>query len=263
MKAILYREYGPPGVLRLEDVEPPKHLDDEVLVRVRAASVNPMDWHFLRGTPYFIRLMLGVGRPKKPRLGADGAGIVEAVGSKVTQFKRGDEVFGTTRGAFAEFACGPETTLLPKPGNVTFEEAAAAAVAGGTALQALRKGEVGPGRKVLVNGAAGGVGTFAVQIARSFGAEVTGVCSTRNVEMVHSIGADRVIDYTREDFTKSGERYDVFLDNVGNHSLSQCRRVLNPGGRYLQIGGSPGNWSGGLGRLFAAPFVSWFGSRKL
>ena len=263
MKAIVYREYGPPGVLRIEDVEPPKPADDEVLLRIRAASVNPLDWHFMRGKPYFVRLMLGVRRPKKPRLGADVAGTVEAVGSKITRWKPGDEVFGTCRGSFAEFACGPEASLAVKPGNVSFEQAAAAPVAGSTALQALRKGGVEPGRKVLVNGAAGGVGTFAVQIARSAGARVTGVCSARNVEMVRSIGADRVVDYGREDFTKSGERYDLFLDNVGNHSLSECRRVLNPRGRYVQVGGSPGDWSGGLGRALAAPLRSLFASQKM
>jgi NADPH:quinone reductase-like Zn-dependent oxidoreductase len=263
VKAIVYREYGPPDVLRLEDVEPPKPADDEVLLRIRAAAVNPLDWHFMRGTPYFVRLMLGVRRPKNPRLGVDAAGTVEAVGSKVTRWKPGEEVFGTCRGSFAEFACGTETSLVVKPGNVSFEQAAAAPVAGTTALQALRKGGIQPGQKVLVNGAAGGVGTFAVQIARSVGAEVTGVCSAKNVEMVRSIGAHRVIDYSREDFTKSGERYDLFLDNVGNHSLSECRRVLTPRGRYVQVGGSPGDWSGGMGRAFAAPLRSLFTSQKM
>ena len=232
MKAIVYHNYGSPDVLRFEEIEKPIAGDNEVLIKVRAASVNPLDWHFMRGTPYLVRLMAGLRKPKVTRLGVDVAGQVEAVGRNVTQFKPGDEVFGSCRGAFAEYACAPPSrALVMKPDNVTFEQAASVPVAAFTALQGLRdKGHIQPGQKVLINGAAGGVGTFAVQIAKSFGADVTGVCSTRNVDMVRSIGADQVIDYTQEDFTKSGQRYDLIFDCVGNHSLSACRRVLNPKG---------------------------------
>ena len=264
MKAILFREYGPPSVLRLEDIEKDEPKDGEVRLRVRAASVNPLDWHFLRGSPYFLRLMLGLPRPRSPRLGVDVSGTVEAVGPNVSRFKAGDEVFGTSRGSFAEFACGPVKTLARKPANISFEQAAAVPAAGVTALQALTgKGAVRSGEKVLVNGASGGVGTFAVQIARSFGAEVTGVCSTRNVEMVRSIGAGRVIDYTREDFTKTGERYDLFLDMIGNHSLSDRRRVLKPRGRYVQVGGPVPQWTGGLPGALGISLLSLFGSQKM
>jgi NADPH:quinone reductase-like Zn-dependent oxidoreductase len=202
MKAIVYRNYGSPDVLKCEEIEKPTAGDDEVLIKVRAASVNPLDWHCMRGTPYLVRIMTGLRKPKITRLGVDVAGQVEAVGRNVTQFKPGDEVFGACRGAFAEYACTSESALVMKPDNVTFEQAAAVANAAFTALQGLRdKGHIQPGQKVLINGAAGGVGTFAVQIAKSFGADVTGVCSTRNVDMVRSIGADQVIDYTQEDFT--------------------------------------------------------------
>ena len=211
MKAIVYYNYGSPDVLKCEEIEKPTAGDNEVLIRVRAASVNPFDWHFMRGTPYMVRIQAGLRKPKDKRLGVDVAGQVEAVGRNVTQFRPGDEVFGACRGAFAEYACASESALVMKPDNVTFEQAASAPVAAFTALQGLRdKGQIQPGQKVLINGAAGGVGTFAVQIAKSFGADVTGVCSTRNVDMVRSIGADRVIDYTQEDFTKSGQRYDLF-----------------------------------------------------
>ena len=199
MKAIVYYNYGPPDVLKYEEIEKPSAGDDEVLVRVRAASVNPLDWHFMRGTPYFVRIMTGLRRPKVTRLGVDVAGQVEAVGRNVTQFKPSDEVFGTCRGAFAEYACTSESALVMKPDNVTLEQAASVPIAAFTALQGLRdKGQIQPGHRVLINGAAGGVGTFAVQIAKSFGADVTGVCSTRNVDMVRSLGADRVIDYTKK-----------------------------------------------------------------
>ena len=228
MKAIVHPEYGAPDVLECREIEKPAPGDADVLIRVRAASVNPLDWHYMRGEPYLLRLMTGLRKPKNPRLGTDVAGQVEAVDRSVTRFKAGDEVFGACRGAFAEYASAPESALAPKPPNVTFEQAAAVPVAGFTALQALRdRGQIRPGRKLLINGAAGGVGTFAVQIARSFGAEVTGVCSTRNVEMVRSAGADRVVDYTREDFTRSGQRYDVILDCIANHSLFAF-------GRYFQ-----------------------------
>jgi NADPH:quinone reductase-like Zn-dependent oxidoreductase len=265
MKAIVYYNYGSPDVLKCEEIEKPTPGDNEVLVKVRAASVNPLDWHFMRGMPYFVRMLTGLRKPKVTRLGVDVAGQVEAIGRNVTQFKPGDEVFGSCRGAFAEYACTSEPALVTKPRNVTFEQAASAPVATFTALQGLRdKGRIQPGQKVLINGAAGGVGTFAVQIAKSFGAEVTGVCSTRNVDMVRSIGADRVIDYTQEDFTKSGQRYDLFLDCVGNHSLLACRRVLNPKGTYVPVGATADRWMiGPLARAIAALVLSWFVSQKL
>ena len=264
MRAIVYRSYGSPDVLQWEEIEKPTAGDNEVLIKVRAASVNPYDFHFIRGEPYLLRLMAGPRRPKDTRLGVDVAGQVEAVGRNVTQFKAGDQLFGTCRGAFAEYACTSESALAMKPENVTFEQAASVGIAGFTALQGLRdKGHVQPGQKVLISGAAGGVGTFAVQIAKSFGAEVTGVCSTRNVDMVRSIGADRVIDYTQEDFTKSGQRYDIIFDLVANHSLSACRRVLNPKGIYIMAGGTAGRWMiGSLARMIAMRVWSRFGSRK-
>ena len=265
MKAAVYTRYGPPDVVQITDVEKPVPKDNEVLIKVRAASVNPLDWHSMRGTPYFIRIMAGLRKPKITRLGVDVAGQVEAVGRNVTQFKPGDEVFGMCKGAFAEYACTSESALVMKPDNVTFEQAASVPMAAFTALQGLRdKGRIQPGQKVLINGAAGGVGTFAVQIAKSFGADVTGVCSTRNVDMVRSIGADHVIDYTQEDFTKSGQLYDLIFDCVGNHSLSACRRVLNPKGIYILVGGPSGRWMiGPLARLIAALVLSRFVSQKL
>jgi NADPH:quinone reductase-like Zn-dependent oxidoreductase len=224
MKAIVYHKYGSPDVLQREEVEKPAAGDNEVLIKVRAASVNPYDWHFMRGTPYFLRIMAGLRKPKDKRIGVDVSGQVEAVGRNVSQFRAGDGVFGTCRGAFAEYACVSGSKLAMKPDNVTFEQAASVPIAALSALQGLRdKGHLQLGQKVLINGAAGGVGTFAVQIAKSFGAEVTGVCSTRNVETVRSIGADHVIDYTQEDFTKSAQLYEVILDCIGNHSLLACR----------------------------------------
>ena len=241
MKAIAYHEYGSPDVLKCEEIEKPVPKDDEVLIKVRAASVNPLDWRLMKGDPRFLRLFFGLRKPRLGRPGVDVAGEVEAVGRNVTQFKPGDEVFGGCRGAFAEYACTGESKLVMKPDNVTFEQAASINVAGLTALQGLRdKGKIHAGSKVLINGAAGGVGTFAVQIAKWFDAHVTGVCSTRNVDMVRSIGADEVIDYTQQDFTTSdltsNQRYDVILDCVGNHSFSACRRVLNPDGRFIGVG---------------------------
>src|SRR5882757_2463461 len=235
MKAVVYCDYGVAN-LKLEDVEKPTPTDDQLLVRVRAASVNPYDWHFVEGTPYVMRAMgVGLRKPKDTRLGVDFAGTVEAVGKNVTQFKPGDEVFGGRGGAFAQYVCPRATRAVAlKPANITFEQAASVNIAGVTALQAIRdKGKVEPGQKVLINGASGGVGTFAVQIAKSLGADVTGVCSTRNVDLVRSLGADRVIDYTKENFAKGAERYDAILDNVPNHSLSECRHVLNPNGKYV------------------------------
>src|ERR1022692_312095 len=268
MKAVVYHNLGSPDVRKYEEIEKPAAGDDEVLLKVRAASVNPLDWHFMRGEPYLMRIAAGLRKPKIIRLGADVAGQVEAVGRNVTQFKPGDQVFGGCRGAFAEYVCTPESALATKPDNLTFEQAASVRVAALTALQGLRdKGQIRPGQKGLINGAAGGVGTFAVQIAKCFGADVTGVCSSRNVEMVRSIGADRVIDYTQQDFTKSGERYDLFLDNVGNHSLSACRRVLNPQGIYVMVGAPGGRWFGPmfgpLPRMVAALVLSRFTAQKL
>ncbi len=242
MKAIVYHEYGSADVLKCEEIEKPVSKDDEVLIKVRAASVNPLDWRLMKGKPRVMRIVARLLRMPIGRPGVDVAGEVEAVGSKVTQFKPGDAVFGSCRGAFAEYACPAESKLVMKPGNVTFEQAASANVAGLTALQGLRdKGKIQPGSKVLVNGAAGGVGTFAVQIAKSFGAHVSGVCSTRNIDMVRSIGADEVIDYTQNDFTQydfsgNNQRYDLILDCIGNHSFSACRRVLKPDGRFIGIG---------------------------
>jgi NADPH:quinone reductase-like Zn-dependent oxidoreductase len=263
MQAIVYFNYGSPDVLRCEDIEKPIARDHEVLIKVRAASVNPYDWHFMRGMPYVVRIVAGLRKPKVTRLGVDVAGQVEAVGSNVTRFKPGDAVFGWCQGAFAEYACTPESALVMKPDNVTFEQAASVPVAAFTALQGLRKGQIQPGQKVLINGAAGGVGTFAVQIAKSFGVEVTGVCSTRNVEVVLSIGADHVIDYTQENFTNRGHRYDLIFDCVGNHSLSAYRRVLNPRGTCIMAGGPSGGWKMGLARGIKAMVLSWFVSQNL
>jgi NADPH:quinone reductase-like Zn-dependent oxidoreductase len=263
MKGIVHRCYGSPDVVRLEDMPKPTPADNEVLVKVHAASVNPLDWHYLEGTPYLVRMDAGFGKPQNPRLGVDFAGTVEAVGKNVTRFKPGDEVFGGKFGAFAEYVTIREDwSLALKPSNVSFEQAASVPIAGITALQALRdKGQIHAGLKVLINGASGGVGTFAVQIAKSFGAEVTGVCSTRNVDLVRSIGADHVIDYTREDFIQGAQHYDLIVDNVGTHSLLEYKRVLNPKGIYVMIGSTtPGNWFGWLVTpiegLMLSPFVS-------
>src|SRR5712692_9147716 len=268
MKAIVYRDYGSPDVLRLEEIEKPVPNDNQVLIRVRAASVNPLDWHYMRGTPYIGRIEMGLLKPKVTRLGVDYAGTVEAVGRNVTQFKPGDEVFGGRTGAFAEYVSVLEDrAVVLKPANLTFEQAASVPIAAITALQALRdKGKIQPGQKVLINGASGGVGTFAVQLAKNFGAEVTGVCSTRNVELVQSLGADHVIDYTKEDFTKGDQHYDVILDNVANHSLSECRRVLTPNGIYVLIGGGGVNEQGlvgPLGKALNAALYSRFVKQKM
>jgi NADPH:quinone reductase-like Zn-dependent oxidoreductase len=267
MKAAVYTRYGPPDVVQITEVEKPVPKDNEVLIRVRAASVNPYDWHFMRGMPYFLRLGAGLRKPRVARLGVDAAGQVETVGRNVTQVKPGDEVLGLCRGAFAEYSCASESRLARKQEKVTFEQAASVPIAGLTALQGLRdKGKIQAGQKVLINGAAGGVGTFAVQIAKSFGANVTGVCSTRNVGMVRSIGADYVIDYTQEDFTKREQRYDLILDCVANHSLSAFRRVLSPKGRYIMVGAADagGRWMIGLlARLVKALVLSWLVRQKL
>ena len=261
MKAIVYRCYGSPDVLEFTDVEKPTPLDDEVLVRIKAAAVNPLDWHYMRGSPYVMRLGSGLGAPADTRLGVDFAGTIEAVGRDVTRFEPGDDVFGGSTGAFAEYVTVREDRALArKPANMTFVQAASVPIAGITALQALRdNGKLQPGQKVLINGASGGVGTFAVQIAKSLGAEVTGVCSTRNVEMVRSIGADHVIDYKKEDYTERGQSYDLIIDMVGNHSLSANTNVLTPEGILVIVGGPSGNWLGPLmgpvKALLLSPFV--------
>jgi NADPH:quinone reductase-like Zn-dependent oxidoreductase len=262
MKAIVARCYGSPDVLALEEIAKPTAADNEVLVKVHAAAVNPLDWHYMRGSPYIMRLSSGLGAPQDTRVGVDFAGTVEAVGSNVTRFKPGDEVFGGRSGALAEYVTVREDrAVVLKPANLTFEQAASVPIAAVTALQGLRdKGRIQPGQKVLINGASGGVGTFAVQIAKSYGADVTGVCSTGNVALVRSIGADHVIDYTQEDFTQSGQRYDLILDAVGNHSLSEYRRVLTPKGRLVTVGGPKGDWIGPMAQpikaMMFAPFVS-------
>jgi len=238
MQAVVHHRYGSPDVLELQEIAKPTPAEGQVLIRVRTASVNPYDWHFLRGMPSFLRLFIGMRRPKSPRLGADVAGIVEAVGVNAAPFKPGDAVFGTAKGSFAEYACAVTSQLAVKPQEVSFEQAACLPIAGITALQGVRdKGKVQTGQTVLINGAAGGVGTFAVQIAKSFGARVAGVSSTRNVELLRSIGADEVIDYTREDFARSGQHYDLFFDLVGNRSLTDCLRAVQPRGTYISCGG--------------------------
>jgi len=268
MKAIVYCDYGVSN-LQLTNVEKPIPNDDQILVKGHRAVVNPPDWHYIEGTPYFMRAGVGLRKPKSTRLGVDFAGTIEAVGKNVTQFKPGDDVFGGRDGAFAEYVCPrADRAVALKPANVTFEEAASVNIAGLTALQAVRdKGKVRSGQKVLINGASGGVGTFAVQIAKSLGADVTGVCSTRNLDLVRSLGADRVIDYTREDFTKAGQRYDVIVDNVGTgHSLSEYRNVLQPKGIYVMIGGGGVNEQGligVMGRLLQALIISPFVSQQM
>jgi NADPH:quinone reductase-like Zn-dependent oxidoreductase len=265
MKAIVYTEYGSPDALQFKDIEKPTPIDDEVLVKIYAASVNAADIHLLRADPFLVRLTSGLLKPKNEILGADIAGRVEAVGSNVKQFKPGDEVFGDISGCrwggFAEFVCARENALVLKPANISFEEAAAVPMAAVTALQGLRnKGQIHSGEKVLINGASGGVGTFAVQIAKSFGAEVTGVCSTGKVEMVCSIGADQVIDYTQEDFTQDGQRYDLILAANGYHSISDYKRVLTPKGTYVMTGGSGLQMSQAM---LQGPWISMSGSQKM
>jgi NADPH:quinone reductase-like Zn-dependent oxidoreductase len=270
MKAIVYHEYGSPDVLDLEDIDKPPVKEDEVLIRVHAASVNRLDWHLMRGSPYISRLQAGLRKPKDSVLGADVAGQVEAVGKAVTKFQQGDDVFGSLFGqgfgAFAEYVSVSDDFLELKPANLSFEQAAAVPLAALTALQGLRDhGRVAPGNKVLIIGASGGVGTFAVQIAKSFGAEVTGVCGARNVHMVRSIGADHVIDYTQEDFTEGGQRFDLVFETAGSHSPSEIRRVLTSRGTLVLIGhgGSEGRWIGPLGRLIRALVLSRFVSQRM
>ena len=266
MKAMVCPRYGAPEALRLEEVDPPTPGDSEVLIQVRAASLNAYDWGLIRGRPLILRAIVGLRRPKLNRHGRDVAGRVESVGRSVTLFKPGDDVFGICRGSLAEYACTPETSLAAKPANVSFEAAAAVPLAGLTALQGLRAGQIHSGQRVLINGASGGIGTFAVQIAKAFGADVTGVTSTPNLEMVSSIGADRVVDYTREDFTRSGQRYDRIFDLVANHSFSTCRRVLSPKGMHVAAGagGADGHKFGRrLFRMLTGGVVSRFTSQKV
>jgi NADPH:quinone reductase-like Zn-dependent oxidoreductase len=260
MKAIVHTQYGPSEVLQFTEVARPTPKDNEVLIRVHAASINPVDRYLMRGAP-LLRLIPGLRKPKFTGLGLDVAGRVEAVGSNVTQFRPGDEVFGACRGAFAEYVCAREDKLALKPVNSSFEDAAALPIAAITALQGFRdKGRIQRGHRVLIDGASGGVGTFAVQIAKSFGAEVTAVCSTRNVDIARSIGADHVIDYTREDFTKSGQRYDLIMGANAHHSIFDYRRALSQDGIYVIVGG-------GLARIFQsvllAPLLSRIGSKKM
>lgn len=260
MKAIVCSQYGPPDLLQFTDVAKPVPADNEALVRLYAAAVNPLDRFFMRGAP-LIRLIPGMRKPKDTRLGVDLAGQVEAVGKNVTQFKPGDEVFGAERGAFAEYVCVQEDKLALKPANLSFEEAAAVPVAALTALQGFRdQGRIQPGHKVLIDGASGGVGTFAIQIAKSFGAEVTAVCSTRNVERARSLGADRVMDYTREDFTKNSQRYDLIMGANAHHSIFDYLRLLTPNGTYILVGGGmPQIFQG----IILAPLLSRMGSKKV
>jgi NADPH:quinone reductase-like Zn-dependent oxidoreductase len=263
MKAIVYRQYGSPDVLALEDIDKPIVKDGEVLVRVRAAALNALDWHLLRGVPYVVRPTSGWFTPKRHTPGIDVAGVVEAVGRDVTRFKVGDEVFGEKSRACAEYVSAPEHQLALKPARLTFEEAAAIPVAAGTALQALRdKAGVRPGQAVLINGASGGVGTFTVQLAKYLGAVVTGVCSTANVDLVRSLGADHVIDYTTEDFTRNGQRYDAIIDNAGNRSLWACRRVMTPDAAFVIVGAPEGRWIAPVARIVGAKLLSSFGSRR-
>ncbi|CAA9277670.1 MAG: Bifunctional protein: zinc-containing alcohol dehydrogenase; quinone oxidoreductase (NADPH:quinone reductase); Similar to arginate lyase [uncultured Chloroflexia bacterium] len=265
MKAVVYTKYGSPDVLQLKEVEKPTPKDNEVLIRIHAASANAADWHLLRGDPFLLRLGYGLLKPNNTILGADIAGRVEAVGNNVTQFQPGDEVFGDISGCglggFAEYVSVPEHAVISKPASMTFEEAAAVPMAAVTALQGLRdKGQIQPGQKVVIHGASGGVGTFAVQIAKAFRAEVTAVCSTRKVDLVRSIGADHVIDYTQEDFTKNGQRYDLILAANGNRSMFEYKRALAPTGRYVVTGGS-------MAQLFQAmllgPLLSTAGRQKM
>jgi NADPH:quinone reductase-like Zn-dependent oxidoreductase len=263
MKAIVYTEYGPPDVLQLKEVEEPTPKDDEVLIKVHAASVNYADWGLLRGKPFLVRLMTGgVLKPRHKILGADIAGRIESVGRNVKQFQPGDEIFGCRDfGTFAEYVCAGENELVLKPVSVTFEQAAAVPLAAITALQGIRdKGQIQPGQKVLISGASGGVGTFAVQLAKSFGADVTAVCSTKHLDIARSIGADRVIDYTREDFTKNGQHYDLIIAANGYHSISAFKRALSPKGIYVCTGGSMAQIFQGM---LLGPWISMTGSKKM
>jgi NADPH:quinone reductase-like Zn-dependent oxidoreductase len=268
MKAFVLRSYGSADHLVLTDVDKPVPADNEVLVRVRATSVNPYDWHHMRGEPYIARLMgggLGLRKPKLSILGADMAGQIEAVGKDVTGFRPGNEVFALLKGGgFAEYVCVPEADLVPKPQNLTFEQAASVPLAASTALLGVRdEGRVRPGQRVLVNGASGGVGTFAIQIARALGADVTGVCGTRNMDLVRTIGAEDVIDYTTDDFTRTRQRYDLVLDIAGSHSAWACRRVLTRKGSHVVVGGPAGRWLQPAGHVFSVLALSPLVSQRM
>jgi len=265
MKAIVQDMYGSPDVLELREIDKPEIGDRDLLVRVHAAAVDRGVWHLMTGLPYLVRLVSGLRAPKARVPGMDVAGRVEAVGKDVTRFQPGDEVFGTGHGSFAEYASAREDRIAPKPANLTFEQAATVPISGFTALQGLRDvGKVQPGHKVLIIGAAGGVGTFAVQLAKAFGAEVTGVCSTTKVDLVRSIGAGDVIDYTRDDFAETGQRYDLILDIAGNRSLSHLRRALTPKGTLVIVGGEEGGrWFGGIDRQLRAHMLSPFVGQRL
>ena len=264
MKAIVHERFGSPEVLELREIDEPRVGDGDVLVRVQAASVNPADWYAMAGAPYVARVQMGLRKPKD-RLGLDLAGEVTAVGGNVTRFKPGDEVFGAATGTLAEYVAVSEDGLVPKPASLSFEQAAAVPVAGLTALQGLRdKGRVQPGQQVLINGASGGVGTFAVQVARALGAQVTAVCSTRNVDLIASLGADRVIDYTREDFTRTDRRHDLLLDVAGSRSWPECRRVLTPEATLVVVGAPKGNaLLGPLGHILKVRLASLPASQKV
>lgn len=266
MKAVVYREYGSADVLKLEEVPKSTPGEQEVLIRVRAASLNPLDWHLMRGVPWFLRFLTGLQKPRRTRLGVDVAGEVETAGAGVAVLKPGDRVFGAVDGAFAEYVCAPVSAVANIPMNVTFEQAAAVPIAGLTALQALRdKGMLQSGQRVLINGASGGVGTFAVQIAKWMGVKVTGICSTRNVDLVLEIGAERVVDYTREDFAAGAERYDVIFDLIGNRPLGDFRRVLNPRGVFVACGGGGPQTptSQLLAGMINQMVMGWFTRQKL
>jgi NADPH:quinone reductase-like Zn-dependent oxidoreductase len=266
MKAIVQDKYGSADVLRLREVEKPRPGDDELLVRVHAAGVDPGVWHLMTGLPYLVRVMgFGLRRPKIRIRGMDAAGTVEATGKNVTQFKQGDPVYGTCDGSFAEYACAKAERFAPKPANLSFEQAAAVPISGMTALNGLRDaGELQPGQRILIVGAAGGVGTHAVQLAKSFGAVVTGVCSTSKAELVRAIGADEVIDYTREDFTDGMRQFDLIVDTAGRRPLSQLRRALTPQGTLVIVGGEGGDrWIGGFQRQIFAPLRSLFTEQRL
>lgn len=265
MKAITQDRYGSPDVLVLKEIDKPVAKDDEVLIRVQAAAVDAGTWHVMRGAPYIARLALGLRKPKSNLVGRDVAGTVEAVGNKVTGFRPGDEVWAEgDAGSFAEHMCVREKLVGLKPSNLTFEQAAAVPLSGNTALQGIRdQGQVRSGQRVLINGASGGVGTFAVQIAKSLGAEVTGVCSTGKADLVRSIGADHVVDYIKADFTKSAQRYDVIFDLAGDHSTAECRRVLTPNGILVLSSGNGGRWLGPIGRMMGALALSSFTRQRL
>ena len=262
MQAVRRSTYGTPDVLRIDSVPVPTPANDSIVVKVVAASVNPLDWHFMTGTPYLVRLQGGATKPKVQSLGVDFSGVVDAVGEDVTEFAAGDEVFGGGNGTFAEYVKVKPQSIIAKPTNLSFEQAAAVPIAAFTALQALTKAGLKSGDKVLVNGASGGVGTFAVQIAKAAGAEVTGVCSGRNVEMVKGIGADHVIDYQQDDFTAGAERYDIMIDNIGNKGLTTCKRLLTPEGAYVMVGGPKKKFLGPILRLLWAVTLFMFSKKN-